>query len=249
LADRKTTNLRFRKRQNGARTSGHSFFRRSHMDADSKKKAAALAALEYVEDGMTVGVGTGSTVNHFIAALRERRQRIAGAVSSSEASTRLLKEAGIEVRALNDTGDLPLYVDGADEATRHLALVKGGGGALTREKIVAAASRRFVCIVDDTKIVDVLGRFPLPVEVIPMARSLVARKLAGLGGQPVLRQGFRTDNGNEILDVHNLKITDPSALEEKIGLLVGVVEVGLFARRGADVLLVAGDGGVKKLAR
>ena len=213
------------------------------MDADSKKKAAALAALEYVEDGMTVGVGTGSTVNHFIAALRDRRQRIAGAVSSSEASTRLLKEAGIEVLSLNDTGDLSLYVDGADEATRHLALIKGGGGALTREKIVAAASRRFVCIVDDSKVVDVLGRFPLPVEVIPMARSLVARKLAGLGGQPVLRQGFRTDNGNEILDVHNLKITDPSALEEKIALLVGVVEVGLFARRGADVLLVAGDGG------
>ena len=149
------------------------------------------------------------------------------------------------MRSLNDTGDLSLYVDGADEATRHLALIKGGGGALTREKIVAAASRRFVCIVDDSKVVDVLGRFPLPVEVIPMARSLVARKLAGLGGQPVLRQGFRTDNGNEILDVHNLKITDPSALEEKIGLLVGVVEVGLFARRGADVLLVAGDGGVK----
>ena len=151
--------------------------------------------------------------------------------------------------SLNDTGDLSLYVDGADEATRHLALIKGGGGALTREKIVAAASRRFVCIVDDSKVVDVLGRFPLPVEVIPMARSLVARKIAGLGGQPVLRQGFRTDNGNEILDVHNLKITDPSALEEKIGLLVGVVEVGLFARRGADVLLVAGDDGVKTHTR
>ena len=179
------------------------------MDADSKKKAAALAALDYVEDGMTVGVGTGSTVNHFIAALKDRRNRIAGAVSSSEASSRLLKEAGIEVRSLNDTGDLSLYVDGADEATRHLALIKGGGGALTREKIVAAASRRFVCIVDDTKLVDVLGRFPLPVEVIPMARSLVARKLAVMGGQPVLRQGFTTDNGNEILDVHNLKITDP----------------------------------------
>ena len=140
-------------------------------------------------------------------------------------------------------------MDGADEATRHLALIKGGGGALTREKIVAAASRRFVCIVDDTKVVDVLGRFPLPVEVIPMARSLVARKLAGLGGQPVLRTGFRTDNGNEILDVHNLKITDPSALEAQIGLLVGVVEVGLFARRGADVLLVAGDDGVRALRR
>ena len=219
------------------------------MDADSKKKAAALAALEYVEDGMLVGVGTGSTVNHFIAALASRRHRIAGAVSSSEASTKRLRDAGIEVVALNDAGDLALYVDGADEATRHLDLIKGGGGALTREKIVAAASRRFVCIVDDTKLVPVLGRFPLPVEVIPMARSLVARKLVGLGGQPVLRQGFITDNGNEILDVHNLKIEDPAALESRIGLLTGVVEVGLFARRGADVLLVAGDGGVQTLKR
>ena len=219
------------------------------MDADSKKKAAALAALAYVEDGMLVGVGTGSTVNHFIAALAGRRHRIAGAVSSSEASTRRLREAGVEVVALNDAGDLSLYVDGADEATRHLDLIKGGGGALTREKIVAAASRRFVCIVDDSKLVPVLGRFPLPVEVIPMARSLVARKLVGLGGQPVLRQGFITDNGNEILDVHNLKIEDPAALEARIGLLTGVVEVGLFARRGADVLLVAGDGGVQTLKR
>ena len=219
------------------------------MDADSKKKAAALAALEYVEDGMLVGVGTGSTVNHFIAALADRRHRIAGAVSSSEASTKRLRDAGIEVVALNDAGDLALYVDGADEATRHLDLIKGGGGALTREKIVAAASRRFVCIVDDTKLVPVLGRFPLPVEVIPMARSLVARKLVGLGGQPVLRQGFITDNGNEILDVHNLKIEDPAALEAQIGLLTGVVEVGLFARRGADILLIAGDGGVQTLKR
>ena len=219
------------------------------MDADAKKKAAAVAALEYVEDGMTVGVGTGSTVNHFIAALKDRKNRIAGAVSSSEASTRLLKEAGIEVLSLNDTGDLSIYVDGADEATRHLALIKGGGGALTREKIVAAASRRFVCIVDDSKLVDVLGRFPLPVEVIPMARSMVARKLAGLGGQPVMRQGFKTDNGNEILDVHNLKISDPAKLEAEIGLMVGVVEVGLFARRGADVLLVAGDSEVRALRR
>lgn len=219
------------------------------MDADSRKKAAAIAALEFVEDGMVVGVGTGSTVNHFIAALAGRRNRIAGAVSSSEASTKLLRSAGIEVVALNDAGDLPLYVDGADEATRHLALIKGGGGALTREKIVAAASRRFVCIVDDSKLVPVLGRFPLPVEVIPMARSLVARRLVGLGGQPVLRPGFITDNGNEILDVHNLKIPDPAALEAQIGLLTGVVEVGLFARRGADVLLVAGDGGVQTLKR
>jgi ribose 5-phosphate isomerase A len=219
------------------------------VDADAKKKAAALAALEYLEDGMMIGVGTGSTVNHFIAALAARRHRIAGAVSSSEASTRLLREAGIEVVSLNDAGDLPLYVDGADEATRHLHLTKGGGGALTREKIVAAASRRFVCIVDDAKLVPLLGRFPLPVEVIPMARSLVARRLAAQGGQPVWRAGFRTDNGNEILDVHNLRITDPVALETEIGLLAGVVEVGLFARRGADVLLVAGDGGVQTLRR
>ena len=219
------------------------------MDADAKKKTAALAALEYVEDGMLVGVGTGSTVNHFIAALANRRHRIAGAVSSSEASTKLLRATGIEVVALNDAGDLPLYVDGADEATRHLALIKGGGGALTREKIVAAASRRFVCIIDDTKLVPVLGRFPLPVEVIPMARSLVARRLVGFGGQPILRQGFTTDNGNEILDVHNLKIHDPATLEAEIGLLTGVVEVGLFARRGADILLVADDGGVQTLKR
>ena len=219
------------------------------MDADAKKKAAAQAALAYVEDGAMVGVGTGSTVNHFIAALAARRHRIAGAVSSSEASTRLLRDAGIEVISLNDAGDLPLYVDGADEATRHLDLIKGGGGALTREKIVAAAARRFVCIVDESKLVPVLGRFPLPVEVIPMARSLVARRLVALGGQPVLRQGYTTDNGNEILDVHNLKITDPKALEAEVGLLTGVVEVGLFARRGADLLLVAGDGGVQTLKR
>jgi ribose 5-phosphate isomerase A len=219
------------------------------MDADARKKAAAQAALEYVDDDILVGVGTGSTVNHFIAALAARRHRIRGAVSSSEASTRLLREHGIDVVTLNEAGDLPVYVDGADEATRNLDLIKGGGGALTREKIVAAASRRFVCIVDDSKLVPVLGRFPLPVEVIPMARSLVARRLVGLGGQPVLRQGFTTDNGNEILDVHNLKIADPRALEAEIGLLAGVVAVGLFARRGADVLLVAGDGGVKTLRR
>jgi ribose 5-phosphate isomerase A len=219
------------------------------MDADARKKAAAQAALEYVDDDILVGVGTGSTVNHFIAALAARRHRIRGAVSSSEASTRLLREHGIDVVTLNEAGDLPVYVDGADEATRNLDLIKGGGGALTREKIVAAASRRFVCIVDDSKLVPVLGRFPLPVEVIPMARSLVARRLVGLGGQPVMRQGFTTDNGNEILDVHNLKITDPRALEAEIGLLAGVVAVGLFARRGADVLLVAGDDEVQTLRR
>jgi ribose 5-phosphate isomerase A len=219
------------------------------MDADARKKASAEAALEYVDDDILVGVGTGSTVNHFIAALAARRHRIRGAVSSSEASTRRLREHGIDVMTLNEAGDLPVYVDGADEATRNLDLIKGGGGALTREKIVAAASRRFVCIVDDSKLVPVLGRFPLPVEVIPMARSLVARRLVGLGGKPVLRQGFTTDNGNEILDVHNLKISDPAALETDIGLLAGVVAVGLFARRGADILLIAGATGVKTLKR
>ena len=218
-------------------------------NADEKKRRAARAAVEYVEDGMVVGVGTGSTVNHFIDALAERRHDIAGAVSSSEASTRRLRAAGIEVMELNSTGDLPLYVDGADEATRSLQLIKGGGGALTREKIVAAASRRFVCIVDDSKVVDVLGRFPLPVEVVPMARSLVARQLVRLGGQPVWREGVVTDNGNVILDVHNLEILDPPALETEINQLAGVVSVGLFARRPADVLIVAGETGVQRMER
>lgn len=218
-------------------------------NADEKKRRAALAAMEHVGHGMVVGVGTGSTVNHFIDALAERRHDIAGAVSSSEASTRRLRAAGIEVMELNSTGDLPLYVDGADEATRHLQLIKGGGAALTREKIVAAASRRFVCIVDDSKLVDVLGRFPLPVEVIPMARSLVARQLVRLGGQPVWREGVVTDNGNVILDVHNLEILDPPALETEINQLAGVVTVGLFARRPADVLIVAGETGVERIER
>ncbi|MCU0977125.1 MAG: ribose-5-phosphate isomerase RpiA [Steroidobacteraceae bacterium] len=218
-------------------------------DADEKKRRAALAAMEYVGHGMVVGVGTGSTVNHFIDALAGRRHDIAGAVSSSEASTRRLRDAGIEVMELNSTGDLPLYVDGADEATPSLQLIKGGGGALTREKIVAAASRKFVCIVDDSKVVDVLGRFPLPVEVIPMARSLVARQLVRLGGQPVWREGVVTDNGNVILDVHNLEILDPPALESEINQLAGVVTVGLFARRPADVLIVAGADGLQTLSR
>ena len=217
------------------------------MNADQKKREAAQAAMRFVRDGMVVGVGTGSTVNHFIDALAGWRERIAGTVSSSEASTQRLRAAGIEVLDLNTTGDLELYVDGADEATRHLVLVKGGGGALTREKIVAAASRQFVCIIDDSKLVDVLGRFPLPVEVIPMARSYVARRLLHLGGQPVLREGARTDNGNVILDVHNLDIMDPKGMETAINQIAGVVTVGLFANRPADVLLVAGDRGVVTL--
>ena len=215
------------------------------MAADDQKRAAAEAALAYVAEDGTLGVGTGSTVNHFIAALGRRRIRLKGAVSSSEATSRLLRAAGVDVLDLNSTGDLDVYVDGADEATRHLSLIKGGGAALTREKIIAAASRRFVCIVDRSKVVDVLGRFPLPVEVIPMARSYVARQLVRLGGQPVLREGVTTDNGNAILDVHNLRITDPRALETEINQIVGVVANGLFARRGADLLLVGTDAGVE----
>jgi ribose 5-phosphate isomerase A len=219
------------------------------MTPEEKKRRAAEAAIDYVTDGMVVGVGTGSTVNHFIAALTGWRDRIAGAVSSSDASTLLLKKAGIEVFDLNSVGNLELYVDGADEATRHLQLIKGGGAALTREKIVASASQRFICIVDDSKVVEVLGRFPLPVEVIPMARSLVARQLVKLGGQPVWRAGVVTDNGNVILDVHNLEILDPPSLESEINQLPGVVTVGLFARRPADVLLVAGPDSVERIER
>lgn len=215
------------------------------MDSDSKKRLAAEAALEYLEVGSTIGVGTGSTVNHFIDALAKVKGRIEGAVSSSEASTARLKAHGIPVYDLNSCGELGLYVDGADEATRHLHLVKGGGGALTREKIVAAASRKFVCIADESKLVNVLGSFPLPVEVIPMARSYVARELLKQGGQPVLREDFVTDNGNLILDVHHLEILDPVALERELNQIVGVVTNGLFAARPADVLLLGGDDGVR----
>ena len=217
------------------------------MNQDQLKKQAAEAALQYLPYDQVIGVGTGSTVNHFIDLLADRRDDIAGAVSSSEESTRRLKAIGIEVMALNDAGQLEIYVDGADEADAHLRLIKGGGGALTREKIIAAASDRFICIVDESKQVDVLGRFPLPVEVIPMARSYVARELVKLGGDPELRQGFTTDNGNPILDVHNLRITDPVGLEKAINAITGVVTVGLFASRPADVLLVAAEGGVKTI--
>lgn len=216
---------------------------------DLKKQQAAAAALSYLGEGGLVGVGTGSTVNFFIDGLATMRDRIAGAVSSSEASTRRLQGHGIRVLDLNEAGELEVYVDGADEATRRLHLVKGGGGALTREKIVAAASRRFVCIVDEQKLVERLGRFPLPVEVIPMARSHVARQLARLGGEPVWREGFVTDNGNHILDVRGLDIPDPVALEGEINQVAGVVSVGLFARRPADVLLVGTATGVVTLTR
>ncbi|MGD8772423.1 MAG: ribose-5-phosphate isomerase RpiA [Gammaproteobacteria bacterium] len=216
------------------------------MNQDEKKAAVAFAATEFVTGGV-IGVGTGSTVNHFIDALAEIRGRIDGAVSSSEASTERLRNIGIPVLELNDVGPLDLYVDGADEANRHLQLVKGGGGALTREKIVAAASERFVCIIDDSKLVEVLGKFPVPVEVIPMARSHVARRLVALGGQPVWRADFVTDNGNDILDVSGLDVVDAAALESRINDIAGVVTVGIFARRPADVLLIADDKGVEQL--
>jgi ribose 5-phosphate isomerase A len=211
------------------------------------KLAAARAVLQFIEEDMILGVGTGSTVNLFIDELASSRLRIRGAVSSSEASTQRLKAAGIEVLDLNRTGDLELYVDGADESDPHRRLIKGGGGALTREKIVAAASRRFVCIVDESKMVDVLGRFPLPVEVIPMARSYVARQLVKLGGQPVWRENVTTDNGNQILDVHGLSILDPPSLEDAINGIAGVVTVGLFARRPADIVIVGGSSGTRRV--
>jgi ribose 5-phosphate isomerase A len=219
------------------------------MNADEKKRLAAEAALEYVEEDSIIGIGTGSTVNHFIDALAARKVRLRGAVSSSESSTARLKAHGIDVIDLNATGDLGLYVDGADESDRHLRLIKGGGAALTREKIVAAASQKFVCIADESKLVDVLGRFPLPVEVIPMARSYVARQLVRLGGHPVWRDGVVTDNGNHILDVHNLRIVDPAGLETTINQIAGVVTVGLFAHRPADVLILGTDSGVRVLTR
>jgi ribose 5-phosphate isomerase A len=219
------------------------------MNQDIRKQRAAEAALDLVGDGSVIGVGTGSTVNYFIEGLASLRGRIVGAVSSSEASAQRLRAHDIPVLDLNATGDLPLYVDGADEATRGFALVKGGGGALTREKIVAAASRRFVCIIDEQKLVERLGRFPLPVEVIPMGRGYVARQLLRLGGQPALREGVVTDNGNHILDVRGLSIVDPIALETAINQIAGVVTVGLFARRPADVLLVGTTDGVVTLTR
>ncbi|MGZ5099698.1 MAG: ribose-5-phosphate isomerase RpiA [Usitatibacter sp.] len=219
------------------------------MDANALKKAAAEAALQYVKDDTVVGVGTGSTVNFFIDALASRRARIEAAVASSEASAKRLRELRIPVRELNDTDGCDVYVDGADEVTEHLAMIKGGGAALTREKIVAQASRTFVCIADGSKLVGVLGKFPLPVEVIPMARSLVARELAKLGGIPELRAGVTTDNGNLILDVRGLTILKPVELETEINMIPGVVTNGLFARRPADILLLATADGVKTFKR
>jgi ribose 5-phosphate isomerase A len=218
------------------------------MDNTAARKArVARAALEFLREDTVLGVGTGSTVNALIDQLGDWRGRLKGAVSSSEASSTRLAALGIPVLDLNDVPDLDLYIDGADEATRQRQLIKGGGAALTREKIVAAAARNFVCIVDDTKLVDTLGRFPLPVEVIPMARSLVARELERLGGRPVWRTGTVTDNGNHILDVHGLHITDPLGLERTINQVTGVVAVGLFAARPADVLLVGSEAGVTRI--
>jgi ribose 5-phosphate isomerase A len=217
------------------------------MTPDERKRAAAEAALTYVEDDMVVGIGTGSTANHFIDLLAAIKGRIDGTVASSEASAERLRGHGIRVFDLNSVDQLPLYVDGADESNERLELIKGGGGALTREKIVAGSADKFVCIADDSKLVDVLGAFPLPVEVIPMARGLVARELVRLGGHPALREGFTTDNGNIILDVHGLQILEPAKLEGEINQIPGVVTVGIFARRPADVLILGGEDGVRTL--
>lgn len=214
------------------------------MTQDEKKRRVAEAALPYIEDGMTLGVGTGSTVDYFIAGLANRARGLRAVASSSDGSTEKLKAQGIRVEDLNSIGDLDLYVDGADEATRHLYLIKGGGGALTREKVLAAASKRFICIADDSKLVGVLGTFPLPIEVIPLARSYVARQIVKAGGQPVWREGFVTDNGNQIIDVHNLAIMSPPELEAELNQIPGVVTVGLFAQRPADLLLISGEDGI-----
>lgn len=208
---------------------------------DEQKRRSAEAAMRYVEDGAVIGVGTGSTVNQFIPLLAKRKLDIEGAVSSSEATTALLKQHGIRVLDLNSCGDLPVYIDGADECDTHFRLIKGGGGALTREKIIAGASRKFVCLIDQSKRVEILGNFPLPVEVIPMARSYVARQIVKLGGHPVLREGFHTDNGNVILDIHGLRIVHPEQLERDLNQLPGVVTVGLFALRKADVVICSGE--------
>lgn len=219
------------------------------MDQGDKKRQVAKAAAALIEPGIRLGVGTGSTVNHFIEELGPWRGRIEAVVASSRETERRLRAAGFEVADLAETGDLDLYVDGADEANKHFHLIKGGGGALTREKILAAASRRFVCIIDDSKWVAVLGRFPLPLEVIPMAQSYVSRQMVRSRGLPVLRKGFVTDNGNAIIDVHNLSITNPPDVEARFNQIAGVVTVGIFAQRPADVILVAEDGGVKRLDR
>ena len=217
------------------------------MTQDELKKKVAEAALQYVKGLSVVGVGTGSTVNHLIGMLADFKSQIDGAVSSSEGTTARLKQVGIPVLDLNDTGTLEVYIDGADEVNAHFQMIKGGGGALTREKIIGAASRKFVCIADASKYVDVLGKFPLPVEVLPMARSYVAREMVKLGGQPVWREGFISDNGGQILDVHNLTILNPVELEKEINNIPGVITVGIFAIRPADVVLLGSEEGIKTL--
>lgn len=218
------------------------------MTQDEQKKAVATAAIEHVPIGRIIGIGTGSTANYFIDELAKIKHKIDGAVASSDATAKRLKSHGIEVIDLNEIDDLPVYVDGADEITQHLHMIKGGGGALTREKIVATVAKKFICITDQTKLVNVLGNFPLPIEVIPMARSYVAREITALGGQPALRQGFITDNGNVILDVHGLQISNPVELETTLNQITGVVTNGLFARRAADILLLGTDQGVKTIS-
>ncbi|MEO8767226.1 MAG: ribose-5-phosphate isomerase RpiA [Nitrosospira sp.] len=217
------------------------------MTQDEQKRAAAQAAIQYVPAGCVVGVGTGSTANYFIDELAKIKHKIEGAVASSEATAQRLDGHGIEVIDLNSVDILPVYIDGTDEITEHLAMIKGGGGALTREKIVAAVAKKFICIADQSKLVKVLGKFPLPVEVIPMARSYVAREITRLGGQPMLRQGFTTDNGNIILDVHGLQILNPAELETTLNHITGVVTNGLFAKRGADVLLLGINDGIRTI--
>ncbi len=219
------------------------------MDQAELKRAAARAALELLPPGANLGVGTGSTVNCFIDELPAHADRLGALVASSKASRERLLAAGLQVTELDQVGDLDLYVDGADEANQHFHLIKGGGGALTQEKILAGAARKFICIIDESKWVSVLGRFPLPVEVIPMARSFVARQFVKAHGQPIWRQNFVTDNGNQILDVHNLRIVDPVEMETRFNQIPGVVTVGIFASRPADVILVAGPKGVRRLDR
>jgi ribose 5-phosphate isomerase A len=217
------------------------------MDAIEKKRSAAKASLEFIEPGVILGMGTGSTVNELIKLLPSVRERIDKLVSSSRETTERLQQLGFEVNTLNDVGDIDVYIDGADEATKRLHLIKGGGGALTREKVLAGAARRFVCIVDESKFVGILGRFPLPIEVLPMAQSFVARKLIKLRGNPVWREGFVTDNGNHILDVHDLNISNPLEMETRLNQIPGIITVGLFANRPADILLIADDSGVREL--
>lgn len=215
------------------------------MNQDEKKINAARASLDYVQDGMVLGIGTGSTVNHLIELLPGIRNKIDALVSSSTVTTSRLEKLGFEVSMLNSIGDVDIYIDGADEATKHMQLIKGGGGALTREKILAGASRKFICVIDDSKQVGMLGAFPLPIEVIPMAQSYVARKMVRMGGQPIWRENFVTDNGNHILDIHNLSISNPLELETRINQIPGIVTVGLFAHRAADVLIVGDETGVR----